>query len=143
MTWRRMDLHIHTPASSDYQQPDVTYLQILQRAEERDLDIMAIADHNTVAGIVTLRARIQELELLERLKRIHEDEKRELEEYRRLGHKMLVLPGFEFTATLGFHIMGIFSPDTPIREMEHILLDLNVPPDRLEAGSCEIGRSDG
>ena len=139
MTWRRMDLHIHTPASSDYRQPDVTYLQILQRAEEHDLDIMAITDHNTVAGIVTLRDRIQELELLERLKRIHEDEKRELEEYRRLGHKMLVLPGFEFTATLGFHILGIFSPDTPIREMEHILLDLRVPPDRLEAGSCEIG----
>jgi len=139
MTWRRMDLHIHTPASSDYQQPDATYLQILRRAEDRDLDIMAIADHNTVAGIVALQAKIQELELLEHLKRIHEDEKRELEEYRRLGHKMLVLPGFEFTATLGFHILGIFSPDTPVRELEHILLDLHVPPDKLESGSTEIG----
>jgi hypothetical protein len=28
-----MDIHIHTPASSDYQQPEVTFLDILQRAE--------------------------------------------------------------------------------------------------------------
>ena len=140
MTWRRVDLHIHTPASSlCYQQPNVTYLQILQKAEERGLDVIAITDHNTVAGITALRTRVQELELLERLKRLREDEKHELEEYRRLNHKVLLLPGFEFTATLGFHILGIFPPETSVRELEHILLDLRVPPDKLDLGSSEIG----
>ena len=140
MTWRRMDLHIHTPVSSvDYGQPNVTHLQILQRAEERGLDIIAITDHNTVAGIAAIRTRIQELELLERLKRLHGSEKHELDEYRRLGRKLLILPGFEFTATLGFHILGIFPLETSVRELEHILLNLRVPPDKLDLGSSEVG----
>ena len=29
-----MDLHLHTPASSDYEEPGVTYLDILKQAEE-------------------------------------------------------------------------------------------------------------
>ncbi|HQJ52486.1 MAG TPA: transcriptional regulator, partial [Anaerolineae bacterium] len=101
-----------------YQQPNTTYLKILQKAEEKGLDIIALTDHNTVAGIDAIRSRIEELELLERLKRLRDDERRELEDYRRLGRKMLILPGFEFTATLGFHILGIFPPETPVRELE-------------------------
>lgn len=139
MSWRRVDLHIHTPASSCYQQPNVTYLQILQKAEERGLDIIAITDHNTVAGIAAMRTRIHELELLERLKRLRSEEKQELDEYRRLEKKLLILPGFEFTATLGFHILGIFPPETSVRELEHILLDLRIPPDKLDLGSGEVG----
>ena len=42
LTWRRIDLHIHTPASVDFQQTGVGILDILHRAEERGLD--AIAD---------------------------------------------------------------------------------------------------
>jgi len=139
MTWRRMDLHLHTRASLDYREPKVSYLQVLQRADERGLDIIAITDHNTVAGVAAIRTRIQELELLERLNRLHGEEKRELEEYRRLGRKMLILPGFEFTATLGFHILGIFPPETLVRELEHILLDLRIPADKLDLGSMEVG----
>jgi len=46
MQWRNIDLHLHTPASSDYQQPEVTFLELLQRAEARGLDIIAFTDHN-------------------------------------------------------------------------------------------------
>ena len=48
--WRVMDLHLHTPASSDYQEPDIGYMDVLRRCEARGLDIVAFADHNTVAG---------------------------------------------------------------------------------------------
>ncbi|MEK6574665.1 MAG: transcriptional regulator, partial [Chloroflexota bacterium] len=124
--WRRVDLHLHTPASSDYQEPSVAWLDILQRAEARGLDLIAFTDHNTVAGYRRMRADIDELELLERLNRLLPEEKKRLAEYRRLLGKVLVLPGFEFTATFGFHIIGLFSPATPIRDIEHILLSLNV-----------------
>jgi len=137
--WRVMDLHLHTPASSDYQEPNVTYLDILQRAEARGLDIIAFTDHNTVAGIRRLKDEIRELEFLERLGRILPDEQRRLTEYRRLTQKILILPGFEFTATLGFHILGIFPPDTPGRELEHLLLTLNVPHDQIDLGSANVG----
>jgi len=134
-----VDLHLHTPGSADYAQPDVSYLDILQKAEERGLDIIAFTDHNTVAGYGAMLKEIEELTLLEQLNRLRSKEKRRLEEYRRLLKKILVLPGFELTATLGFHILGIFSPETSVRELEYILLRLNVPPDRLDEGSTEVG----
>ncbi len=57
-----------------------------------------------------MQEEIEQLELLEKLKRILPEEKARLAEYRRLLDKILVLPGFEFTATFGFHILGIFPP---------------------------------
>src|SRR4030042_3404816 len=129
MQWRSMDIHLHTPASSDYQQPDVKYLEVLQRAEARGLDIIAFTDHNTVAGYRKLQDEIRQLELLESLNRILPEEQNRLREYRRLFDKILILPGFEFTATFGFHIMGLFSPETPVREIEHLLIDLHIPTD--------------
>jgi hypothetical protein len=134
-----MDLHIHTPASSDFKQSGVTYLDILKKAEEKNLDVIAFADHNSIAGYAALLDEIESLEMLERLKRLRDDEKKRLEEYRRLREKILLLPGFEFTATLGFHILGIFPPDTTVREIEHLLLSLRVPDDKLDQGSGEVG----
>src|SRR3970040_400558 len=67
LAWRTMDLHLHTPASSDYQESQATYLDVLQRAEARGLDIMAFTDHNTVAGYRPLPDELEGLELLERL----------------------------------------------------------------------------
>jgi hypothetical protein len=136
-----MDLHLHTPASGDYQQNSVEYLDILKQAEARGLDMIAFTDHNTVAGYRQMKEEIEQLELLEKLKRLLPEEKARLEEYRRLLDKILVLPGFEFTATFGFHILGIFSPDKPVREIEHILLDLNIPSDQLDNGSVTVGAS--
>lgn len=132
-----MDLHIHTPASVDYQEPKASPLDILQRAEERELDIIAFTDHNSVRGYADLWREIEDLELLEYLKRLQPAEAERLAEYRRLLGKILVLPGFEFTATFGFHILAIFPPTTTIRRIEHLLLLLGVGEDRF--GSGEVG----
>lgn len=139
MQWCTIDLHIHTRASSDFQQPEVTYLDILRRAEARGLAMIAFTDHNTVAGYRQMQEEIQQLGLLERLKRILPEEQARLNEYRRLLGKILVLPGFEFTATFGFHVLGIFHPDKPVREIEHLLLDLNIPTEQLDDGSATVG----
>jgi len=137
--WRRVDLHLHTPASADFQEQGVTYLDILQKAETRGLDMIALTDHNSIAGYGAMLAEIEQLELLERLGRLRTDEKKRLDEYRRLRQKVLVLPAFEFTATFGFHILAIFPENMSIREIEHILLSLNVPSDKLDSGSGEVG----
>jgi hypothetical protein len=141
MQWYTMDLHIHTPASSDYQQPDKGYLDILRQAESRGLDMIAFTDHNTVAGYRRMQEEIQQLELLKELNRLLPEEESRLNEYRRLTEKVLVLPGFEFTATFGFHILGIFPPKKSAREIEHILMDLNIPTDQLDNGSVTVGAS--
>jgi PHP family Zn ribbon phosphoesterase len=141
MKWYAMDLHLHTPASSDYQEPGISYLDILRRAEQRGLDIIGFADHNTASGYRRMEEEFEQLKLLRNLKRILPEEEARLKEYERLRTKILVLPGFEFTATFGFHVMGLFDPNKPQREIEHILLDLNVPANQLEAGSVTVGAS--
>lgn len=137
--WYNVDLHLHTPASSDFQQENVSYIELLQRAETRGVDMLAFTDHNTVAGYRTMMDEIHQLELLENLNRIIPEEKSRLTEYRRLMNKIVVLPGFEFTATFGFHIIGVFSPQTPVRDIEHLLLTLSIPSDQLDDGSATVG----
>ncbi|MCL6510767.1 MAG: putative DNA binding domain-containing protein [Anaerolineae bacterium] len=138
-SWKRVDLHIHTPASHDYEEPDKTYLDILKQAERRGLSIIAFTDHNTVNGYRNMMNEIEHLEYLEKLDRIRPDELARLNEYRRLLKKILVLPGFEFTATFGFHILGIFSPDKSLRDIERVLMDLRVPGHALDKGLTEAG----
>jgi hypothetical protein len=137
--WRVIDLHIHTPASSDYQEPEVSFLDILRRSSEQGLEIIAITDHNTVAGYRALQEEVSQLEMLERLGRITKEEGDRLAEYRSLLSKILVLPGFEFTATFGFHILGIFPPEMNVREIEYLLLKLNIPAEQLDEGSSTVG----
>jgi len=137
--WYTIDLHLHTPASSDYQQPDITMLDILKKADEKNLDVIAITDHNTIAGYRKMEDEISNLETLLQLNRILPHEKLKLDEYKRLKSKILVLPGFEFTATFGFHILAIFPPDKSIREIEHLLLSLRIPPDVLDDGAQNVG----
>lgn len=139
MQWKTMDLHLHTPASSDYQQENINYLDILQRAEIRGLDIIAFTDHNTIAGYKHMIEEIENLIFLEKLDRLVPEEKQRLDEYRRLRKKILVLPGFEFTATFGFHILGIFPENKPVREVEHLLLNLRIDSDQLDEGSATVG----
>ncbi|MEA3338121.1 MAG: putative DNA binding domain-containing protein [Chloroflexota bacterium] len=134
-------MHLHSMASADWQDPDASWLDWLHKAEQRGLDVVAITDHNTIAGVASLRKEIERLQWLESENRLRPQERRALDEYRRLGNEVLVLPGFEFTATFGFHILGIFPPETSVRELELILLTLNVPADTLGDGSTQIGAS--
>lgn len=137
--WYNIDLHLHTPASSDYQQAEISMLDILKKADEKNLDVIAITDHNTIAGFKKMEEEILNLETLLQLNRILPHEKLKLDEHKRLKGKILVLPGFEFTATFGFHILAIFPPNKPIREIEHLLLSLKIPPDVLDDGAQNVG----
>jgi PHP family Zn ribbon phosphoesterase len=139
LNWYRIDLHIHTPASADYQTPDVSLLDILRQAEVRGADMIAFTDHNSVRGYANLWRDIEDLELLEALQRIAPDEQARLDELRRLLGKIKVLLGVEFTTTFGFHILAIFPEGTSIRHAEHTLLQLNIPEDKIDHGSGEVG----
>ncbi|HDD54726.1 MAG TPA: PHP domain-containing protein, partial [Chloroflexi bacterium] len=136
-----MDLHLHTPASEDYLQPEIGYLDILKQAASKGLDIIAFTDHNTVAGYRRMMEEIDQLKLLQQLKRLLPEEETRLAEYQKLLNRVLVLPGFEFTATFGFHILAIFPEDKPVRDIEHLLLELNIPSEKVDQGSITVGAS--
>lgn len=140
-TWYTMDLHLHTPASDDYLQPEIGYLDILRQAALKGLDIIAFTDHNTVAGYRRMQEEIEQLQLLQKLNRLLPEEEARLAEYLKLLKRLLVLPGFEFTATFGFHILAIFPEGKPVRDIEHLLLELNIPSDQLDEGSVTVGAS--
>jgi predicted metal-dependent phosphoesterase TrpH len=134
-----MDLHLHTPASEDYLQPEIGYLDILKQAASKGLDIIAFTDHNTVAGYRRMMEEIDQLKLLQQLNRLLPEEETRLTEYEKLLNRVLVLPGFEFTATFGFHILAIFPENKPVRDIEHLLLELNIPSEKLDHGWCQCG----
>ncbi len=141
LVWYSMDIHLHTPASEDYLQPDIGYLDILKQAAVKGLDIIAFTDHNTVAGYRRMMEEIDQLKLLQGLNRLLPDEEIRLSEYQKILSRILVLPGFEFTATFGFHILAIFPADKPVRDIEHLLLELNIPSEKLDEGSVTVGAS--
>lgn len=139
--WYKADLHIHTPASNDYEEPSASYLDCIRTAVDKGMEIIAITDHNTVAGIGAIRREVEWLTRLEGDNRLNDTERQTLQVWRDLASKVLVLPGFEFTATFGFHILAIFSPETSVRQLEHVLLSLKVPEEKLDVGSTETGAS--
>jgi hypothetical protein len=136
--WVRVDLHIHTPASEDYAEADVSFLDILHEADRRGLEIIAFTDHNTVAGFDRMQREVEFLEQLERTRRATPADHQQLDEYYRLLRKITVLPGFEFTTHYGAHVLGIFAPTTPIGVIEATLLQLGVAPDKLKAGTTSV-----
>jgi len=137
--WYRADLHVHTPGSRDYQETGIGYLDILRKAADENLSVIAFTDHNTIAGYSAMMQEVADLERWASLGRAQPQEIERLQEYKRLRDQVLVLPGFEFTATLGFHVLAIFDTATPIRSIEHVLLKLNVPPALLDVGDTEVG----
>lgn len=141
LNWYTMDLHLHTPASEDYLQPEIGYLEILREAARKGVDIICFTDHNTVAGFRGMQEEIEQLKLLQQLNRLLPEEAARLTEYQKLLQRVLVLPGFEFTATFGFHILAIFPVDKPVRDIEHLLLVLNIPSEKLDEGSVTVGAS--
>lgn len=140
MRWCRVDLHIHTPASEDYVDKDVTYLDILREAERRGLDIIALTDHNTIAGYEAIFDEIEFLERLQARGRLNEQEQAELNEYRRLLAKITLLPGFELTTSFGSHVLGLFSPKMPdcISHIKAVLNELGVPYDKMQLGATSL-----
>ncbi len=138
LRWVRADLHVHTPASEDYAEPDVTYLDILKEAERRELELIAFTDHNTVAGYERFQSEVRFLFTLEQANRLTDEEAARLAEYQRLLAKITVLPGFEFTSHYGAHILAVFSPEHALSLIEATLIQLGVPPNVLKEGVCGI-----
>ena len=58
LLWKRIDLHFHTPGSSDdYQNLSMTPEQLVARAKQAGLDGFAVTDHNTGVWIDELKQR--------------------------------------------------------------------------------------
>lgn len=128
----KMDIHIHTPASKCYkgQKNDAEYYEILKSASEQSLDIIAITDHNTVAGyekLMQLKEKVYEK--IDFLEEYQNESYRMKEEYDDMVKKksmfdnILILPGVEITVNPGVHILVIGNV-TDVELLSNILTEV-------------------
>ena len=118
-TWRKWDLHLHTPSSYDYIDKSVTNQQIIDKLYSNQIEVVAITDHH----IIDI-ARIRELQTLGK-------------------NKVIILPGIEFRSELGgsnsIHFIGIFPEDSDI---EHIWIKIQSQCDLTKKAIKENGGND-
>ena len=108
LRFRKLDLHVHTPASKDFRDRNVSADQIVDRAIEVGLDAIAITDHNSGEWI---------------------DKVQEAASKRGL----VVIPGVEISChggKSGIHLIALFDVDKDSNHVQHLLSKLGIPPEK-------------
>jgi len=127
----KIDLHIHTPASSDYKgaKADDEYLRILRKAKAHELRIISFTDHNSIEGykaLLTIKERIShEKRSLSSITDSEQVKKQLqiLENNLELFNNILILPGIEFEVRNGIHLLVIFNNTVSIEQINMFLVD--------------------
>lgn len=128
-----VDLHVHTPASSCYKRtnPDLEaeYIDILKRYIEKDIKVIGITDHNSIEGykeLIRIKKQAeekirawQELANIPGVQNKIDEERLKLD----LFSKILLIPGVEFEANPGVHILFLFNPSISTDEIEKFICD--------------------
>lgn len=112
----KIDFHVHTPSSYCYEgdDDDSTYINIIQRAIDNEIDIIAITDHNTISGyekIITIKEDLKKR--IEILSEYSESDSKIKEDIKNINQKIklfdgiTILPGVEITLNPGIHMIVI------------------------------------
>ncbi len=110
LIYKKADFHIHSPTSVCYGDKSVAPEQIINAALNSGLEVIAVTDHNTFESVDTLREIGREKGLC-------------------------VFPGIELSTKSG-HFVALFDIDTPVDELEEILVILL--PDRSRWGDGTV-----
>ena len=114
--WWKFDFHTHTPASSDYEtsEQQISPREWLLEHMRKEVDAVVVTDHNSAEWINCLQTELHNLKL-----------------ERPQGWRDLVLfPGVEITTSERIHLLGVFAPDTPEREISGLLHGSDVTWDK-------------
>jgi len=143
----KADLHVHTRASEDYyhseELEEKDYIDLLRRARENHVDIIAITDHNTIDGYKKL------IELKEKYDRDFEAVTRhnltgpsvvELVETKSLFSDLLILPGLEYYAKPGVHLLLVFDAQIGTEEIEAFIQRAGITPEMKGTDKKGIGK---
>lgn len=123
------DLHIHTPASKCYEgaKSDNEYIEIIKTAKKKNLEVVAISDHNSIEGyskLIEQKSKIHsEIATLQTLSDSEQAQKRILELKKALANfeGILILPAIEFEVNNGIHLLVIFNPNTSLTKIRQFL----------------------
>ncbi|HEB36275.1 MAG TPA: PHP domain-containing protein [Candidatus Aminicenantes bacterium] len=96
----KVDLHIHTPKSYDYDDKSILYESLVKRAIDSGLEMIAITDHNIGTAYEEMKEAAKNTSLI-------------------------VLPGVEVTVE-GVHIIGIFPQKKDSNDITYLLHNLKI-----------------
>ena len=105
LSYKRLDLHIHTPASKCFL-GECTSEQVVEAAIQKNLDAIAVTDHNTAQWIDPIKAAAK-------------------------GKPLVVFPGVEISCAGGkknVHVIALLDPSATARDVEVILNILGITP---------------
>ena len=130
--WWKFDFHTHTPASEDFlkgcdqQEKDkVTPEFWLRKFMEKEIDCVAVTDHNSGAWIDELKAKLEELE-------------HEKPDWR---HPLHLFPGVEISVSGGVHILAIFDPEKSKSDIDGLLGAVGYPATPKDGSYEETNKS--
>ena len=106
LRWRKLDLHVHTPASLDYTgRKDITPEEFITTAIAKGLDGIAVTDHNSAAWVDQILAAAK-------------------------GTRLVVFPGVVISATggEGIHRVAIFDCSASAKTVESLLAKVQIDP---------------
>ncbi len=107
LKFRRIDLHIHTPASKCFKDKTIKADDIIQKSLEMRLDAIAITDHNSAEWIDIVKEKAKDT--------------------------LIIFPGVEITTSEGLHIVAIFDVDRSKSDIENFLGAIDITPDKYGA----------
>lgn len=106
LAFKRLDLHLHTPASACFGDRSATAEQVVDTAIAAGLAGIAVTDHNSGAWVDQVKAVAQ-------------------------GKPLVVFPGAEITCQggkSGLHIIALFDPTAGKADVEALLAELGLQP---------------
>jgi hypothetical protein len=125
----KADLHIHTIYSEDYKtksEPDKCINAILRKCYEKEINIIAFTDHNTIAAYKKysqLKDNIrQEYDFIKKYS-ITDEKTKDVEELYQIYNYVNVFPGVELEVNPGVHIVIIFNPKIEINTICNYVKD--------------------
>lgn len=132
----KIDLHIHTQKSNCYKGPreDNEILNILRKAKQKELKIIALTDHNSIEGYkLMLKLKGELSHEIDSLSKISDSEQAKervaiIKDDMALFDDILILPGIEFEVRNGIHLLIIFNNNTRIEDIEEFLFNGGIRP---------------
>jgi len=140
----KADLHVHTPASSDFnlRKPndiEEEYLAILKMARREKVSILGITDHYSINGYIKLHEIKEKLDNKFRTTMSSKEEKL-IEKKIKLFESLFIIPGVELKTRDGVEYIILFDPENPVKRIQSFLrsLDLDRSRDFLKIQSTDL-----
>lgn len=105
LRFRNVDLHVHTPASDCFTEPEVTAQDIVCQALDVGLEAIAITDHNSAKWVDCVKTAAE-------------------------GTDLTVFPGAEITVQPGVHVIALFPEDRTGAHVTDLLAELGIGVDQ-------------